>query len=321
MAPPPSPPLLRVGCPMWANRAWVGRWFPVDTPTGQELSTYASWCNTVEGNTTFYATPPAETIARWLDQAPDHFRFCFKLPQEITHQRRLRASGDVLTDFLDRIEPLLPHLGPLQVQLPASFEPDDISVLDTFLSGLPASFGWAVEVRHPDFFVGGQSERPLNDLLAARGVNRVTLDSRALFKGHPTTSAEKEAWENKPRLAVRPVATGTQPLVRLIGQSDTEASMAEWEPWIGKLAEWVQAGLEPHVFAHTPDNADAPDLARRLWSRVRRLVPELAPLPVPALRTGVEQLDMFPGTDAKRNPGRDEGAAETAAPSVEEWLR
>ena len=279
---------------MWANREWVGTWFPADTPIGRELETYATWCTTVEGNTTFYTTPPEHTVARWVEQASENFRFCFKLPQEITHQRRLRDCESVLFEFLDRVDTMGHLLGPIQIQLPASFEPGDLPVLDSFLSDLPARFDWAVEVRHPDFFAGGESERPLNDLLAARSVNRVTLDSRALFLGTPRTTAEREAWENKPRLPVRPVATGTQPLVRLIGQSDAEASLAEWEPWVGKLAEWLHAGLEPHVFTHTPDNAAAPDLARRLWARVAALVDDIAPLP-DALTSG-EQLEFFSET-------------------------
>jgi uncharacterized protein YecE (DUF72 family) len=282
---------------MWANRAWVGRYFPKDTPTGAELTAYATWCATVEGNTTFYATPPPSTVHRWLVQAPGDFRFCFKLPQEITHQRRLRDCDRVLTTFLDRIEPLQAVLGPLQIQLPASFGSEDLGILDAFLSRLPASFDWALEVRNESFFAGGDAERPLNDLLAGRGVNRVTLDSRSLFLGRDETggraasAAERDAWENKPRLPVRPVATGTQPLVRLIGQSDPDASLADWEPWVPKLAEWLQAGLEPHVFTHTPDNLVAPELARRLWARVHRLQPDLAPLPASAVTD--EQLDMF----------------------------
>ncbi|MGB0615903.1 MAG: DUF72 domain-containing protein, partial [Acidimicrobiales bacterium] len=49
---------------MWANRDWVGRSLPVDTPAGRELDAYARVVNAVEGNTTFYAKPDAATIDR-----------------------------------------------------------------------------------------------------------------------------------------------------------------------------------------------------------------------------------------------------------------
>ena len=54
-----APHRLGVGAPMWANRDWIGRSLPADTPAGRELDAYARVVNAVEGNTTFYATPDA----------------------------------------------------------------------------------------------------------------------------------------------------------------------------------------------------------------------------------------------------------------------
>lgn len=264
---------------MWANRAWIGRWFPADTPPGHELEVYTSWCTTVEGNTTFYATPDASTVARWGEQTPDSFRFCFKLPRTITHERRLRNTEQALDSFLRRIEPLGARLGPIQIQLPASFGPTDLNALAAFIDEVPTEFRWAVEVRHPAFFAGGDAERPLDDLLAANGVNRVILDSRALFAAPAITEAERDAYAAKPRLPVRPVATADEPLVRLIGQSDIDRTLAMWQPWFTKLAEWLTQGLRPHVFAHTPDNRDAPELARLVWGEVNQRLASSGPDP------------------------------------------
>ncbi len=283
---------LHVGCAMWAHRGWLGKWFPADTSAGSELSVYATWCTGVEGNTTFYATPTERVVQRWIEQAPTEFRFCFKLPRTITHDRRLQNAGDELTEFLRRMEPMAQLLGPIQIQLPASFGPESLPALRSFVQQLPIGFAWAVEVRHLDFFVGGSAERPLDDLLAAHGVNRVVLDSRALFATPPTTRAEHDAWEAKPRVPVRPVATGTQPIVRLIGRTDTEGSLQDWSPWYPKIAEWIGRGLRPHVFAHTADNLDAPMLARLVWERINAAsapgASALAPLPAP--RRAPEQL-------------------------------
>ncbi len=282
---------------MWANREWIGRWFPSDTPPGDELAAYATWCTTVEGNTTFYAPPSPEAVARWAELTPPDFRFCFKLPQHVTHERRLRGAQEDVTEFLSVIEPLGERVGPIQIQLPASFEPEAIGVLEQFLGAQSREQTWAVEVRHLDFFVGGSSERLLDDLLSDLEANRVILDSRAFFASTPVTPPEIEAWERKPRLPVRPVTTGNQPIVRLIGQSDTDASMAHWRQWIPKLADWIMAGVEPHVFTHTPDNRDAPDLARRFWAAVRDELDarpsgvELEPLPEP--RRPEQQLGFF----------------------------
>jgi uncharacterized protein YecE (DUF72 family) len=276
-----SPPVLRVGCPMWANRDWVGRYFPRDTPPGGELAHYARWCNAVEGNTTFYALPDEATVSRWAGEVPDDFRFAFKLPRRITHERRLRGAGADLTEFCDRLAPLHRHLAPCSVQLPASFGPEDLPVLDRFLAGLPSDWPFSVEVRHVAFGPGGRAERAVHDLLHGWGVDRVVLDSRALFARPPETPAEREAWERKPRLGVRPVATANRPVVRIIGRSDLAETRRHWAPWVTKVADWLTEGREPTVFLHTPDNRHSPELARRFWADVAEHRPQLAPLPVP----------------------------------------
>lgn len=275
---------------MWANRDWVGRYLPAETPVGRELAAYARICNAVEGNTTFYATPDPETVAKWRESVPEGFRFMFKLPRVVTHERRLRDCTAEVTSFVARMEPLVDRLGPFCVQLPASFGPESMGVLEQFMGALPSAFAWAVEVRHADFHFGGGAERPLNDLLHSVGANRVMLDSRALFSGPRVTSEEIETFGRKPRLPVRAVATGTQPVVRFIGRTDEEANAGFWEPWVMRVVRWIEAGLEPLVFLHTPDNAVAPALARRFHADVAAALPDLDPLPDPPEVTAPQQM-------------------------------
>ena len=263
---------------MWANRDWVGRWFPADTRPGDELHAYRHWCNAVEGNTTFYGVPSARTVDRWRQQTPPTFRFAFKLPRTITHDRRLRDGGAELADFCQRLAPLGERLGPTSVQLPASFAPGDLDVLDAFLGELPRDRPWAVEVRHPAFSDGGPDERALNDLLHSHDVDRVLLDSRALFAGPDHTVAERETKRRKPRLPVRPVATAHHPVVRFIGQTETGGNPAFWAPWLPKVASWLAQGREPFFFLHTPDNVVALDLARRFRAEVAEQYRTLPPL-------------------------------------------
>jgi hypothetical protein len=47
------------------------------------------------------------------------------------------------------------------------------------------------------------------------------------------------------------------------------------------VAGWLREGRSPTVFLHTPDNNDAPALARRFHDDVRALVPGLDALPEP----------------------------------------
>ena len=272
---------LRVGCPMWANRDWIGRHLPATTKPGEELSAYAHLLTAVEGNTTFYALPGPDTVSRWAEQTPENFRFVFKLPRTITHERRLRNADAEVRQVVDLLAPLGERRGPITAQLPPSFGPEDLPVLDRFLARAPSDVEWAVEVRHRAFEARGSAERELDELLRRHGADRVIIDTRSVFAGPRTTPAEIEAFERKPRLAVRPVATGRTPIVRFIGQTDLDANEPFWRKWIPALCSWLDAGLEPIVFLHTPDNLDAPALARTFHAAVVEAAPGLAHLPEP----------------------------------------
>ena len=145
------------------------------------------------------------------------------------------------------------------------------------MEGAPEGFAWAVEVRHLSFFEGDDELR-LNDLLFAHSAERVVLDSRAVFAGPCVTSAEQDAFANKPRVPARAVALGPSPIVRFIGQTDPDANPPYWAPWVDTVERWLRDGRSPIVFIHTPDNVAALELTHRFYEEVRARIPELAAL-------------------------------------------
>ena len=279
--------VLRVGCPMWAHRPWVGRFYPAGVKPGTELAQYVTWCNAVEGNTTFYAEPPASTVARWLAQTPDDFRFAFKLPRTITHEKRLRDVAVEVRSFLDAIEPLGPRLGPIQVQLPGSFGPDSIDALFAFLRRLPADHRWAIELRHRDFFGDTPARAAADELCLARGIGRVVLDTRPLYATEATSPAALDERRTKPRLPIVLEAVGEHPIVRVIGEDSPQGSLVGLTAWVEQVAAWLRLGCEPFVFVHQPENLDSPALAREFHAQVAALVPDVSPLPTPAGQTTI----------------------------------
>src|SRR5271170_2539832 len=85
---------LHVGCAMWTYAPWQGRYLPGSLSPNERLRAYATWCNAVEGNTTFYAIPALDTVKSWAEQTTADFRFVLKLPKAITHERRLADVAD-----------------------------------------------------------------------------------------------------------------------------------------------------------------------------------------------------------------------------------
>ncbi|MCB1001300.1 MAG: DUF72 domain-containing protein [Acidimicrobiales bacterium] len=285
-------PLLHVGCPMWAHRPWTGRFLPSSTPGGRELHPYSRFVNAVEGNTTFYASPAPATVRKWAELAHPDFRFVFKLPKRITHELRLRDADAEIAAFVELLAPLGALVGGMTLQLPSSFAPVDLGVLEAQIRRLPGGIAWSVEVRHPAFFEG-PTRAALDRMLARNEVERVLLDSRALFRRPPLTDAGREAWSRKPRIPALTEALTDRPVVRFIGSDDptvTADGLQEWQPIV---ADWLHEGRTPTFFVHTPDNADSPGLARTFHAEVGLLVPELAPLPDPLPLVVAEQGSLF----------------------------
>lgn len=272
---------LHVGCAMWTHRSWQGRLLPHPLAAHERLRHYAGWCDAVEGNTTFYATPTREAVASWAEQTAPDFRFVVKLPKVVTHERRLTDVAQPMRAFLDAIEPLGPRAYALWVQLPGSFGPDDVPTLARFLRRLPAGHRPAVEVRDPAFFTDPRATRLLEKALAETDAEWIPFDTTAFFAEPPTSDAERDAWTKKPRMPLRTEALTDRPIVRYLGRDDPTRTVDGWRRWVDVTATWLREGRSPTVFIHTPDNADAPTLARRFHAEVRDRVPGLAPLPEP----------------------------------------
>ncbi len=281
-----------LGCPSWSEPAWRGSVYPRDARPADYLSHYCRLFNAVEGNTTFYARPSSETVQRWASLMPADFRFCAKLPRDISHGGDLRDQLAAADDFHRLLAPLGARVAPFWLQLPASFGPQRLAELAAFI----AHWGdrrLAIEVRHPAFFARGDEERALNRLLLDRAVERICLDSRALFSCASNEAAVLHAQAKKPRLPVRPTAFSQAPQLRFIGGPDLQANQPFLAPWLDKVAGWIEQGLTPYVFLHTPDNHLAAAQARRFHQLLSERLPGLAALADPPTDQQVAQLGLL----------------------------
>jgi uncharacterized protein YecE (DUF72 family) len=277
---------------MWAHRPWIGTFLPAGTPAGRELHAYSRLLNAVEGNTTFYASPAPATVRRWAQAAHPGFRFVFKVPRRVTHELRLADADAEIAAFVDLLAPLGDLVGGMTLQLPASFAPVDLGVLEAQIRRLPSGIAWSVEVRHPAFFTG-PTRAALDRMLARNEVERVLLDSRALFRRPPRTDAGREAWSRKPRVPALAEALTDRPVVRFIGSDDPELTAEGLQQWSSVVADWLAEGRTPALFVHTPDNVAGPGLARAFHAEMALSVPGLAPLPEPLPLVDAEQGSLF----------------------------
>jgi uncharacterized protein YecE (DUF72 family) len=281
-----------LGCPSWNEPAWRGSLYPDSSPSADFLPLYARVFNAVEGNTTFYASPSSATVVRWAERMPAHLRFCAKLPRDISHNGDLRDQLSATEDFRRLLAPLGRRVAPFWLQLPASFGPQRLAELLAFIEPWQAG-ELAVEVRHPAFFAKGEEERSLNRLLHGRGIERICLDSRALFSCVSSAPAVLHAQARKPCLPLRPTAFSQAPQLRFIGHPELQANDPFMAPWLDKVAGWIDEGRTPYVFLHTSDNRLAPQLARRFHAQLMVRLPGLASLPEPIVEPALEQLGLL----------------------------
>jgi uncharacterized protein YecE (DUF72 family) len=108
---------------------------------------------------------------------PDRFQFSVKVPETITHNKRLNVNQSGMTDFgefLDKISPLKTSnkLGAVLIQLPPSFTVNEFKNIEGFLDRLPSGYDYAVEFRHPSW----KTEGPW-DMLKHYNIAAVMTDS------------------------------------------------------------------------------------------------------------------------------------------------
>jgi uncharacterized protein YecE (DUF72 family) len=273
-------PLIRIGCPVFAFAGWRGGLFPSDARSADFLRHYARVFACVEGNSTFYGLPSATTVARWAEQAPPEFRFSFKFPREITHDRKL---GDVETQtraFVDCIAPLGDRAGLPLLQLGPDFSVRDLAALERYLRALPSELHVAVEVRHPDFFDGQRNEGALHALLERCNAERACFDTTAVHAVSNGDAMTQHSQSRKPKIPRRAIALSAQPMTRIVGENSAKQPPALLDFWAERLAEWISEGRTPIVFTHTPDDQYCPEFAIALNAKVREHVPKVAPLDV-----------------------------------------
>ncbi|TAF12196.1 MAG: DUF72 domain-containing protein [Nostocales cyanobacterium] len=266
-----------IGCAVWAYKGWVGELYPPGTRTTDFLHLYSRCFTTVEGNTTFYAVPNAETVTRWATETPPGFEFCLKLPRDITHQKLLQPHISDALAFLERMRPLGKHLGPMFAQLPPSYSPALLDDLRTFLEAWPRQdVPLALEVRHGDWFQEPHLSN-LTTLLENLEIGRVLLDTRPVYTGEDDPQLASE--RRKPQLPVQFSVTTNFTLIRFISHPQLSVNQPFMAEWVTQIQQWLKAGIKIYLFVHCPTEDISPNNARYFQQLLEKSGLEIPPLP------------------------------------------
>jgi uncharacterized protein YecE (DUF72 family) len=213
---------------------WTDVFYP-DKDT-KRLRYYSEFFNTAEMDSIFYekfySKMTKGTFIGMARATPEKFQFSVKVPETITHNKRLDINKGAMIDFqefLDKISPLKTanKLGTILIQLPPSFTVSDFKNIEGFLDRLPSSSGYdyAVEFRHPSW----STEGPW-DMLRHYNIATVMTDSPAK--------------ENLQFLSDITITTADHSFIRFHGRNTKGHywynylySKEELEPWIEKVSQ------------------------------------------------------------------------------------
>jgi uncharacterized protein YecE (DUF72 family) len=248
-----------LGCSGWnyGDTPEKGGWLDIFYPSKdtKRLRYYSEFFNTVEMDSTFYEEFYSKMnkglFFGMVKATPQNFEFSIKVPERITHRKKLDTRNDVISDFkefLDKISPLYnsAKLGAILIQLPPSFSIKYFTILEKFLDKIPRKpergnqidnnntnntttkvnddYQYAIEFRHPSW----NTEGPL-ELLKHYNIANVITDS-----------PEKE---NLSFLSNSIVSSSDHSFVRFHGRNTSSGhywynylyTKKELEPWINKI--------------------------------------------------------------------------------------
>jgi uncharacterized protein YecE (DUF72 family) len=168
---------FNIGTCSWKYDSWRGLIYPEHGPVNY-LREYSYYYNTVEIDQWFWSLfkenkvvlPKPEVAGEYANSVPEDFTFCIKVPNSITlthyYNKDKKAplqpnpyflSIDLFQRFLDSIQPLSGHIGPLIFQFEylnkkkmegkeAFFEQ-----FHSFAEKLPEGFEYCLESRNPNY--------------------------------------------------------------------------------------------------------------------------------------------------------------------------
>ncbi|MBV9010184.1 MAG: DUF72 domain-containing protein [Verrucomicrobia bacterium] len=197
-----------VGCSGWFYWHWRRLFYPDTKRTDTWFKHYVANFSTVELNAPFYKWPKPATVKAWVRNAPSDFRYSIKVNREITHERRLVRTRELVREFCAMREVLGPRLGCFLFQFPPSYK-YTASRLRSIVTQIDSSFRCAVEFRHRSWwraavyrafekrgliFCTVSAPRLPDDLIRTSDTIYVRLHGSSRWYRHDYSDAEIAQW-------------------------------------------------------------------------------------------------------------------------------
>ena len=249
-----------LGTASWTFPDWQGVFYPDGLADKDRLAWYATQCNSVEVNTSFYGLPAPSTLVQWVESVPPGFSFSLKAPKLITHERRLVDCKQVSLAFLDVLRSLGEAAAPGLLQFPPSFtrarEGRILAGYLDWLAGELDGLALSVEVRSADLMTPAFAR-----FLTERGMTLVAVERTGtddFFAAREESAASY--------LFLRLIGNDGEPL-----PNDREMQRPQEEIldlWAERIAGLLEKGTPVYCYTHNTLEGHSPASMRRLRERI-----------------------------------------------------
>ncbi len=238
-----------VGCAKW-NRADLKGFYPRGTK--DELRYYSTEFNSIELNATFYKMPEWQQVETWKNKTPDGFKFFPKIPNIITHYRRLINVEEPIQHFSNAVSNFEEKLGMAFMQLHDNFKPKDFERLKNALEAFPKGFPLAIEVRNEAWFSDEKINNEFCSLLKDLDMANIIVD----------TAGRRDMLHMR---LTSPVA-----FVRYVGANHS-SDIERLDDWVERVKAWKEQGLQKiYFFVHQNIELESPLLAAHFIERLNK---------------------------------------------------
>jgi len=232
-----------VGCPIWADPAFVGTIYPRKAKSKDYPNYYSKQFNSIELNMSHYKALDKPTIEHWLNLTASGFKFCSKVHKDISHTPMIKQNASDMRAFMEIQQHLKEKLGLPFLQLPPNYDSSKIEDLLDFMDEVAFSH-YAIELRHESWFT---NEQVLNRICNYFYKNKITFLMT-------DTAGRRDVFHQR--------LTTKKAFIRFVANDLVGSDYIRINEWISRLKHWMDNGLEEiYFFIHTPTHVLMPDIA------------------------------------------------------------
>lgn len=224
---------LYIGTSVFSDPSFKGTIYPNKTSNSKFLAEYTKQFNCIEVNSTRFGTPSLKTQQDWLKVAPSNFKFCFKMPQVITHRKNMLDDGGIIqTDkFLECLLKFGDNAGMTYMLLPNYFKEERLPMLLKFLDKYPTDLPLSIEARNDEL----HKNKTFIDYLLNRNITLAITD----------VSGRRDVLHS--------TLTTDSVIIRFAGANLHPSDYQRIEQWVDKIVSWMEQGLKTvYFFIHQP---------------------------------------------------------------------